>query len=134
MSPLRSPARRRSRQGFTLIELLVVILILSILMAVAMVPYLNAVTDSQKKTCRTNMQTIAVSVHAARVKMLQADFAGLIAGGVSTTSLPDLTSVPLCPTGGSYSLATGVSGSATTFKVVCSVAGHGSFEPGVDSN
>jgi type IV pilus assembly protein PilA len=134
MRRLRSNIRRRRGQAFTLIELLVVVLILAILMAVSMVPYLSAVTDSQKKTCRANLQTIATAVHAARVKNLAPDFAGLIAGGVSTTSLPDLTTVPLCPTGGSYSLANGASGNTTTFKVLCSAMGHGSYEPGVDGN
>jgi type IV pilus assembly protein PilA len=126
--------RRRTGRGFTLIELLVVVLILAILMAVSMVPYLSAVADSQKKTCRANMQTIAVAVHAARVKALSVDFSTYIAGGVTTASLPDLTNVPLCPSGGRYSLAVGSSGSATTFKVACTIAAHGSFEPGVDSN
>src|SRR5438270_9564168 len=96
--------RGRSRRGFTLIELLVVVLILAILMAVSMVPYLSAVADSQKKTCRANMQTIATAVHAARVKILAPNFATFIAGGVSTTSLPDLTTVPLCPSNGAYTL------------------------------
>jgi type IV pilus assembly protein PilA len=130
----RSPNRRRRDRAFTLIELLVVVLILAILMAVSMVPYLSAVADSQKKTCRANMQTIAVAVHAARVKSLAVDFSGYIAGGVTTASLPDLQTVPLCPSGGAYSLSNGNSGSATTFKVACNVAAHGSFEPGVDSN
>jgi len=126
----------RSRRGraFTLIELLVVVLILAILTAVSMVADLIAVADSQKKTCRANMQTIATAVHAARVKMLAPNFATFIAGGVSTTSLPDLTTVPLCPSNGAYSLANGSSGDATTFKVICSATGHGSFEPGVNAN
>src|SRR5580704_5832602 len=60
-------SKRANRKGFTLIELLVVVLILSILMAVALPLYLSAVADSQKKTCRANMQTIANTVQAARV-------------------------------------------------------------------
>jgi len=59
---------RSNRRGFTLIELLVVVLILSILMAVALPLYLSAVADSQKKTCRANMQTIANAALAARVR------------------------------------------------------------------
>src|SRR5882757_1201559 len=59
---------RRNRRGFTLIELLVVVLILAVLMAVSIPLYLSAVADSQKKTCRANMQTIANAVQAARVK------------------------------------------------------------------
>src|SRR5579884_1081613 len=91
---------RRNRKGFTLIELLVVVLILAILMAVALPLYLSAVADSQKKTCRANMQTIANAVQAARVKNVSANY-NSFAGAVSTTLEPDLQSVPICPNGGS---------------------------------
>jgi prepilin-type N-terminal cleavage/methylation domain-containing protein len=124
----------RKRRGFTLIELLVVVLILSILMAVALPLYLSAVADSQKKVCRANMQTIANAVQASRVRLNPADYTALIAGGVTTTNLPDLNAVPVCPTAGTYSLANGNSGNATTFKVSCTATGHGTFQPGVDAN
>jgi type IV pilus assembly protein PilA len=124
----------RKRRGFTLIELLVVVLILSILMAVALPLYLSAVSDSQKKVCRANMQTIANAVQASRVRTNPADYTALISGGVTTTNLPDLNAVPVCPNAGAYSLANGNSGSATTFKVACSFSAHGTFQPGVDSN
>jgi len=123
----------RNRKGFTLIELLVVVLILAILMAVALPLYLSAVADSQKKTCRANMQTIANAVAAARVKNGAADFTGFI-GSVSTTLEPDLNAVPVCPSAGTYTVAAGTT--STSFKVVCSTGAtaHGSFEPGVDSH
>ena len=120
----------RNRKGFTLIELLVVVLILAILMAVALPLYLSAVADSQKKTCRANMQTIANAVAAARVKSGAADYTALITGGVTTTNIPDLNAVPVCPSAGAYSLVAGTGGS-TSFKVSCST--HSTFEPGVDS-
>src|SRR5437764_929353 len=124
---------RPGRKGFTLIELLVVVLILAVLMAVSIPLYLSAVADSQKKTCRSNMQTVANAVQAARVKAAAADYSTFV-GSVSTTLEPDLNSVPTCPLAGAYTIANGSSGSATTFKVSCSATGHGSFEPGVDSN
>ena len=74
---------------------------------------------------------------AARVKSRSADFSTLIAGGVTTSNLPDLSSTPFCPNGGTYSLANGSSGSATTFQVKCNTTYpliHGKFEPGVDNN
>jgi len=124
---------RRAKRGFTLIELLVVVLILAVLMAVSIPLYLSAVADSQKKTCRANMQTIANAVQAARVKSNTADYSSFV-GSVTTAAEPDLSSVPICPSAGAYTIANGSSGSATTFKVSCSATGHGTFEPGVDSN
>jgi type IV pilus assembly protein PilA len=47
------------KHGFTLIEVLVVIVILAVLMAIALPLYLKTVGDSQRQTCRSNMQTIA---------------------------------------------------------------------------
>jgi type IV pilus assembly protein PilA len=121
----------QNRKGFTLIELLVVVLILAILMAIALPLYLSAVDDSQKKTCRTNLHTIANAVQAARVKSNVTDYTALIAGGVNTTNIPDLSVIPICPTGGVYSLEAGTGGTIS-FKVACTF--HGTFEPGVDHN
>jgi type IV pilus assembly protein PilA len=136
----------RKRRGFTLIELLVVVLILSILMAVALPLYLSAVADSQRKTCRANMQTIANAVQASYVRTVASNYSTWI--GAATTTwpstasspiLPDLTAVPVCPSAGTYSIAAGNSGTNSTFKVACSYAptggtAHGTFQPGVDSN
>ena len=134
MSRTQLLATARNRKGFTLIELLVVVLILAILMAVAMPLYLSAVADSQKKTCRANMQTIANAVQAARTKSGAATYGALITGGVTSTNLPDLAAAPACPNTGVYTLINGSSADNTTFKVNCSATGHGTFEPGVDSN
>lgn len=137
----RRSSRRRSRnrrsRGFTVVELLTVVLIISILMSVALPLYLDAVDDSQKKACRTNMATIANAVMAAHVKGMTSDFTTAIAGGVTTTNLPDLPSVPHCPNGGAYSLAIGSSGTASTFEVKCNTTYpvvHGTYEPGVNGN
>ena len=123
---------RRKRRGFTLIELLVVVLILAVLMAVSVPMYLSAVADSQVKTCRSNMQTIANAVEAARVKNNAVNYSAFI-GSVTTTLESDLQSIPVCPLSGGYTISNGSSGSPSTFKVQCSAAGHGTFEPGVDS-
>jgi type IV pilus assembly protein PilA len=146
MNHFRMPAASRNRKGFTLIELLVVVLILAILMAVALPLYLSAVADSQMKTCRANMQTIANAVQAARVKTGAADYAAWIATptvtlGNGSGGIPDLTAVPICPSGiagtDKYTITAGSSTTATTFQVNCSASSggtpHGKFEPGVDS-
>src|SRR5579859_111433 len=124
MTMLRSPKPGCSRRGFTLIELLVVVLILSILMAVALPLYLSAVADSQKKTCRANMQTIANAAEAARVRTQAADFTSIIAksstaidisaADAAAGALTDLNAVPVCPSTGTYTLANGNTGDATT--------------------
>ena len=121
----------RARKGFTLVELLVVVLILAILMSLALPLYVSAVANSEKRACRANMQTIANAVQAARVKNVAANYRWFM-GDVSTTRLPDLQTVPVCPSGGSYSIQTGSSGDFNTFQVFCTK--HGSYEPGVDSN
>ena len=119
------------RKGFTLIELLVVVLILAILMAVSIPLYLSAVADSQKKTCRANMQTISNAVAAARIRQNALDYSTYL-GAVDTTKESDLSSIPSCPSAGVYSISAGaVTGN---FKVACTIAAHGSFEPGKDSN
>ena len=120
-----------NRKGFTLIELLVVVLILAILMAVSIPLYLSAVADSQKKTCRANMQTISNAVAAARVKNNYLDYSSFY-GAIDTAKEADLSSIPSCPSAGTYSIAAGTIGG--NFKVACTIGTHGSFEPGKDSN
>ena len=113
----------KKKSGFTLIELLVVVLILAILMAVALPLYLSAVADSQRKTCRANLQTIANAEQAAYVKNAGASAYGTT---ITTAVLPDLQAVPICPTGGTYSISL----SPAPFTVSCTT--HGAFTPGVD--
>src|SRR3982074_3082842 len=122
------------KRAFTLIELLIVILILAILMAVALPLYLAAVSDSQVKTCRANMQTISNAEAAYKTSDTSHAY---------TTTLsnlnPNLGATPVCPSGGTYSVTIG-SGSANNgtavpaggLLVTCSAAGHGRFAPGID--
>src|SRR5438132_3310850 len=91
---------RGRRRGFTLIELLIVILVLAILMAVALPLYLAAVSDSQVKTCRSNMQTIANAEAAYKTSST---------AHVYTTDLtllaPNLGATPICPSAGTYTVS-----------------------------
>ena len=122
----------RRNRGFTLIELLVVVLILAILMAVALPLYLSSQANAEKRTCRANLQTIANSVQAAKVSGRLSDYSTFV-GAVAVATEPDLQSVPICPTGGSYTVENGVGGTSATYRVKCSVATHSTFEPGIDS-
>ncbi|HZT42842.1 MAG TPA: prepilin-type N-terminal cleavage/methylation domain-containing protein [Chthonomonadaceae bacterium] len=138
-------ARRRKSAGFTLVELLTVVFIIAVLMDVALPLYLDALADSQKKTCRHNLETIADAVQAARVKKILPNYS-TFAGAVSTTLEPDLTQVPMCPNGGAYSvLTTGsiIDGKGNTitiptgnFAVQCNFnsGAHGGYIPGVTGN
>src|SRR2546423_1388054 len=127
--------RNMKRKGFTLIELLIVILVLAILMAVALPLYLAAVSDSQVKTCRANMQTIANAEAAWKTQDTSHTY---------TTNLTNLNAnlgaTPVCPSGGTYSVSIG-SGTANNGTAVpaggllvsCTATGHGKFAPGIDS-
>ena len=131
--------RNRNRKGFTLIELLIVILVLAILMAVALPLYLAAVTDSQLKTCRANMQTISNAEAAFRTS----DPSHLYTTTLTALN-PNLGATPVCPSGGTYSVSlstgstTANNGAAVpTGGLVVICAGvtptHGRFAPGIDS-
>src|ERR1041385_289155 len=134
---MRILRRDPKRRAFTLIELLIVILVLAILMAVALPLYLAAVSDSQVKTCRANMQTISNAEAAWKTSDPTHTY---------TTTLTNLNAnlgaTPVCPSGGAYSvtIATGTetanNGTAVPaggLIVACTAAGHGVFAPGIDS-
>lgn len=127
----------RKTRGFTLIELLIVILVLSILMAVALPLYLAAVSDSELKTCRANMWSIAQAEQAYKVKNVSHTY---------TTNLSDLDAdlgqTPICPSAGTYSVAisdgtqvanNGMTVPAGGMIIQCSASGHGVFAPSIDS-
>ncbi len=146
---MRSLRHDRKRRAFTLIELLIVILVLAILMAVALPLYLAAVSDSQVKTCRANMQTIANAEAAWKTQDPTHTYT------TALTSLnANLGSTPVCPSGGTYSVsitqatskgapkADGTFGTAKTVptgglvvKCTPTTGGpdHGEFAPGIDS-
>ena len=115
---------KRNNRGFTLIELLVTVLILAILMAIALPLYLSAIADSERKTCRANLQTIANAEMAYRVRT-RTGFTSSI-----NDLVPDLAAVPKCPTNNAYSVAVGTP--TGSFTVNCSNTAHnlgGTGEP-----
>jgi len=136
MNTYKLRRRSRNRSAFTLIELLIVILVLAILMAVALPLYLAAVSDSQVKTCRANMQTISNAEAAFKT----ADTSHAYTSTLSNLN-NDLGATPVCPSGGAYSVAistgslTANNGSTVPsggLVISCSATGHGKFAPGID--
>jgi hypothetical protein len=96
-------------------------------------PGLPTRAEEDRFVCRTNMQNIANDVLTERSRMSLADYGVLITAGVTTSSLPELQAVPVCPDSGAYTLAKGHTQTDASFKVICNVPGHGSFEPGIDT-
>ena len=120
--------------GFTLIELFVVILILAILMAIALPLYVAATANSQKRACRENMRTIGNAAQADYYANQRSGYGFYFGGGGSVTvaKCPDLSAVPICPGGGTYTFQPGGPG-GSKFAVQCSIGAHGTFYYGVDS-
>lgn len=132
----------RKRSGFTLIELLVVILILAILMAIALPLYLRAVKDSERQTCRSNMQTIAIACQAYKVRNPTHLYPGAIDSTAQLLVLGDLLipfpddpsvdlqALPICPThdttaiGDSYAGAQNIDG---TITITCASSDGGAL-------
>ena len=124
---------KKNNRGFTLIELLVTVLILAILMAIALPLYLSAIADSERKTCRANLQTIANAEMAYRVRTR---------GGFTATLANlngDLLSTPVCPNQGEYTVTVGTP--TNSFTVHCDIPEHDAggggelagYSPGINS-
>lgn len=128
----------RRRQALTLIELLIVILIISVLMAVAMPLYLAAISDSERRVCRSNMQTIANGEQAFRARDSQHKYTTNLA------ELPiDLGALPVCPRNGTYSVTisdgTELAGNGQivpqgVIVVHCTIGTHGDYAPSIDAD
>jgi type IV pilus assembly protein PilA len=124
---------KKNKRGFTLIELLVTVLILAILMAIALPLYLSAIADSERKTCRANLQTIANAEMAYRVRTRTGFTATL------TDLDGDLLDTPVCPNNGTYSVTVGTP--ANSFTTHCSITDHddgagsepAGYSPGLNS-
>jgi type IV pilus assembly protein PilE len=129
--------RKPESRGFTLIELLIVVLILSVLMATALPLYLAVITDSQRRACRANMQSIADAEQAYRARNPTHTYTTTL-----TNLDPDLWEGPVCPTQGDYSVVisdgtqvanNGQSVPTGGLLVKCSSAAHGLYAPSIDA-
>ena len=129
--------RKPVSRGFTLIELLVVVLILSVMMATALPLYMAAVTDSQRRACRANMQSISDAEQAYRARNPTHTYTAVL-----TNLDPDLWETPVCPMQGDYAVVisdgtqvanNGHAVPTGSLLVKCSAAGHGVYAPSIDA-
>jgi len=135
----------RRQGGFTLIELLVVILILAILMAIALPLYLRAVRDSEKQTCRSNMQTIANAEQAFKVRSATHEYTTDLTSVDAPDAVTlcgagkDLVACPRCPTStqaagvADYAVSTPDANGQITITCI-SAAGDATAEPSLTHN
>jgi len=102
---------KKSQKGFTLIEALIVIVIIGIIAAVAIPKFANSKADSETKTCQGNLSIIqsAIAHYKFDNGSDPATVAALVTGGY-------LEVAPKCPSGGTYSITSGV--------IACSETGH----------
>jgi prepilin-type N-terminal cleavage/methylation domain-containing protein len=110
----------RNRHGFTLIEIMIVVLIIGILLAIALPNFIRARESTRAKACVGNLKQIDVAKE--QWAMDNQAPAGATAPSLATLSSGTtnyLRSVPLCPSGGTYTVGT------VAFNPTCSVGGTG---------
>jgi len=128
------------KRGYTFVEITTVTLVMAVLAGVAVALFNSAVATAQRQGCRANMQTLVNALEQYRVHdpahrypdkgkkgksiLKEAD----LAAALVPAELPGL---PRCPGGGSYVMDP--PGDEQKLVLRCSIAAHGEFQAGVDS-
>ena len=126
---MKTKAIIKGKKGFTLTELMIVVMILGILVLIAVPIYNNATAKAEKSACQANRRTIesAIAQYAAVEEVNTGDVIAVFTEEGIKVKVGDkgnetdlvgnyLNELPTCPSGGTYSYATG--------KVSCSDTHH----------
>ena len=93
---------RRTRAGFTLVELLVVIILVSVLVAIALPRYMDAVYRAKVASCRENIMDLNTASQAYQAKYYgNSTQQALLAGPVNDSHVlvteHFIDTAPVCP-------------------------------------
>jgi prepilin-type N-terminal cleavage/methylation domain-containing protein len=96
------------KAGFTLVEIMIVVAIIGLLAAIAIPNFIKARATSQQNACINNLKQIDGAISEWALETGQST--GATVPGISTLSayikVNANSSVPGCPAGGTYTLAT----------------------------
>jgi prepilin-type N-terminal cleavage/methylation domain-containing protein len=108
------------KRAFTLVEIMIVVLIIGILMGIAVPQWLQARTNSQQKTCITNLR--AIDQAKEEFSMENGLHTGDAIDATAAWTTYEKGAYPTCPAGGTYT--PGVVGTTPTCTLSAAPNNH----------